>query len=94
MLLSTWKADLCSKKPKPELIMLLIAYFGIPLSCPFTSDRLTCFKDEKIVTFTGSTKKLLSLFGTSPSGVVLKFNIVHDTGKSCFEASGKVVKKI
>lgn len=78
-----WKGTLCQKK-LPEMIKFLFALFGLPFQCAVEKSSTFCRKDEKIVTLSDATKRLLPLFASAP-GVGLKVVIDHKTGgKSCF----------
>lgn len=91
--LASLKFDICDKKPIAELSKFTIAYFGIPLSCPACSNSTHCYKNEKLIKFGANTQRLFSVFGQSP-GVLLRMEVVHNSGNSCFEAFTKISKKI
>lgn len=91
MVVFSWKDDLCNKKTKPDLVKLFIAYLGIPFDCPVKSSMIHCYNGDKILTFSESTKRLLSLF-VDETGVILRMSITHNNGKSCFQVENRVYK--
>lgn len=89
MVLFEAKYDLCSSKPKPELIRMNIAGSAFPNRCPLTQETIFCYNGSKIFTLSDGTQKILTLFSMS-KGSKMKISIEHDTGFSCFEADTKV----
>lgn len=86
------KTDLCDKKKRTEMLRVVLAGLGIPIQCPITSNLTFCRSNEKLLTFSESTQRLLSAFSMATSQSVVKFTIVHDTGESCFEVETEILK--
>lgn len=85
------KCNLCDKKPKPELVKGNMIGWAIPERCPVTQSAILCNNETKVFTFTRTTQRMFSLFATT-LGAIVRINITHDTGISCFEAEFVVSK--
>ena len=89
-----WKGNLCTKNSEiPNLQKSMFYYYGIPLVCPRLNRSIYCTSNEKITTLGKGTKRLFPMFASN-AGVTVKVDIVHDTGKSCFESFIEVVKRV
>lgn len=86
------KTDICDKKKRMDMVKLPLHGFGVPNRCPITSNFTFCRNDEKVFTFSESSKKLISAFAIVAKRSVIKVMITHDTGKSCFEVDSEIVK--
>lgn len=85
--------NLCTKKPKPDMIMTTIVGWGIPAFCPVTQEFKYCYNGTKVATLPSVAQRMIGIF-TSSRSFKVKINITHDTGFSCFEADSSIQKKI
>lgn len=85
--------NLCTKKPKPEMVMSTIVGWGIPAFCPVTQEFKYCYNGTKVATVPSAVQRMLGIFSSSRIFKV-KINITHDTGFSCFEADSSLQKKL
>lgn len=92
LVIGHYRIDLCDKKPKPDMLLVLMAYLGIPPNCPWEKASVYCY-NGKIGTFSASSKRLLGAFSGEASGVSLLVNITHDSGMSCFSLGATVSKR-
>lgn len=84
--------QICDKKTKvKEMQKLMLSIFGIPSRCPITTSQTFCYNGTKIVTFSGATQRFLPIFFGEGMDAVVKVNVIHDTGTSCFEAELSVI---
>lgn len=92
VVVSNIKVDLSSRQAKTDMVKLAIVYFGVPLRCPIESEEVFCYRGQKLLTLTESTKKVLQMFAFGSKDATLKLLIQHDKGKSCFETITRIVK--
>lgn len=86
------KIDICDQKKKSDMIALSLAGFSIPKRCPVTASYTSCRNNEKVLSFSESSRRLLSAFSMVAREAVIKVVLTHDTGTSCFEVETEVNK--
>lgn len=86
------KQDICSSKPKLDLVRMNLVAWAFPDRCSITETTTVCQNGSKIFALSDSTQKILNFISLS-KGNKLRISIEHDTGMSCFEANVRVVKR-
>lgn len=84
--------DICGQKKKFDMIELYLAGFAIPKKCPITASYTSCRNNENVLTFSESSRRLLSTFSMVARDAFVKVILTHDTGKSCFEVESEINK--
>lgn len=85
--------DLCDKKKRLSDIMVIsLAFLGVPMQCPITKASLVCVEKKKVSTVSPFLQKVLGVFAFDGFDSVVRINIAHDTGKTCFEFRTGVTK--
>lgn len=87
------KKDICDGDSKSQMTKLVKAFLGIENGCPIGADKVVCFRNKKIMKLTKSAIRLLPSTGIDKSRSFFHADIVHDTGKSCFEGEFEVLNK-
>lgn len=78
--------DLCDKKKKlSDMMIISLAFLGVPTHCPVTKKSLICVDRKKVSTISPVLQKVLGVFTFDGFDSVVRINIAHDTGKTCFE---------
>jgi hypothetical protein len=85
--------DPCEKNKKyPKVVNIMMALFGIPLTCPMKENNNFCFNGTKVATLDDRMKKTLSVVLSNGKDITVKFLVTHDTGSSCLEANFDFIK--
>lgn len=89
--ISDVKFNLCDSKPRPEIIRLTLASWGIPVSCSANGRYKYCYNATKVLKLSAISQKMLSLFALK-ANVKLRIIITHDSGTSCFQSMDIITK--
>lgn len=86
--------DLCNKK-QSDMVKIILADLGIPLGCPINKSTVFCYNaSQPVLKLSETTRKLTEMTKQSSEGGVLKVNIKHDSGTSCFEANLRAIRNL
>jgi hypothetical protein len=79
--------DVCNKKkPKKDLMLILMALFGIPNKCPIVATEMFCYNGTKIAKLSDTAVKFMPILFADGKDSLIRVNVTHDKGISCFEA--------
>lgn len=86
--------DLCGKKEQAmgKLIRIIMGALGMPRKCPITEETTFCYKEEKLLTLSKTSRRILDIIGVGQVGKITELIITHDTGKSCFYEEHELIK--
>jgi hypothetical protein len=87
------KQDLCKKYIKEEKINIAKAFMGITKDCPVKTNTTVCYENKMVHKLSTSSIRLLPMTIVDKSPLLFYVNIVHDTGRSCFEGEYQFIKK-
>ncbi|XP_063703231.1 uncharacterized protein LOC134832928 [Culicoides brevitarsis] len=82
------KADLCGEMAKSgDDVKGMLEMFGLPTACPIEKTDLCSSSGQKV-----NIKKNKQFLSMAMGKISIHTDVVHDTGKSCFEAEITVKK--
>lgn len=82
--------NFCDKKKPTSVDKLVFTQFAVPSQCSFDSATTFCYKNRNL-TF-ASSQKLLSTIAIAASSCVVRVEVIHDIGRSCFEVDVELSK--
>lgn len=87
--------DLCSKKEQGimgKLTKIIMGAIGMPRKCPITEEVTFCYNEEKLITLSKASRRILEIIGVGQVGKITELVIAHDTGRSCFFEEHELIK--
>lgn len=85
--------DLCSKKEQNgKIIKIIMGAIAMPRKCPITEEMIFCYKNEKIITLSQASRRILGIIASGQRGTFSELTIMHDSGRSCFYEEHEITK--
>lgn len=86
--------DLCGKKEQSmgKLIKIIMGALAMPRKCPITEETTYCYNEEKLITLSKTSRRILEIIGVGQVGKITELVIAHDTGRSCFHEEHELIK--
>lgn len=86
--------NLCDRKKKlSDMMIITLAFLGVPTNCPISKASLHCVDKKKVSTVSPVLQKVLGVFTFDGIDSVVRINISHDTGNSCLEYRVRITRK-
>lgn len=86
------KTNICENKKRIDLVVFAVGQLAVPPDCPVNSEMTFCHDNKKILTFSAVSRRLLSGTLDTMGETVLRVDITHDSGKSCFDLITEINK--
>lgn len=86
--------DLCSQTDQNnKIVKIILAAISMPRKCPIKEETTFCYNQEKIMTLSKSSGRILGIIGSGQRGTHSELVIAHDLGRSsCFYEEHEVTK--